>query len=185
MRIWTIQELALAQRASVLCGKGRISWQSLVSICSYLHDQNSLTPASIEQKSLAGLAAHLLTENRSWKNASVLHRRNVRRSEIIGPPDFLRALEYAKYLDATDPKDKVYGLFWTLRDLDSMEVDYAKSVWQIYIEASSAVINKLGISTRSLDLLTFINSYGRQPGLPSWVVDWSDPKPFEISSSDD
>lgn len=115
----------------------------------------------------------------------MLHQRHVGRGESYGPPDFLRALEYAKYLDVTDPKDKVYGLFWTLRDLDLMEADYAKSVWQIYLETSSAVINKLGVSTRSLDLLTFVNSYGRQPDLPSWVVDWSDPKPFEISSSDD
>jgi hypothetical protein len=65
--------------------------------------------------------------------------------------DFLTVLE--RYLDATDPRDRVYGLLWALDELNLPLPNYLKSVAQVYEEATVAIIHIFGASTSSLNLL--------------------------------
>jgi hypothetical protein len=73
---------------------------------------------------------------------------------------------------ATNPKDKVFGLYGILKDLsfEMPEPDYQKAVEVIYREATVASI-KLD---RLLNILYYAPSDNRRPGMESWVPDWND-----------
>lgn len=75
-------------------------------------------------------------------------------------------------LQATDPRDKVYGLHALYTDLGIPlpAVDYTKSLSQVYEEAAVAMI------TWSATLKVFGDAChsNRNTSFPSWVPDWSD-----------
>lgn len=75
-------------------------------------------------------------------------------------------------LRATDPKDKIYGMYavYTKLGIPLPAVDYRKSVAQVYTDATLAMISW----SRSLGVLRDACSVSRNATLPSWVPDWND-----------
>jgi hypothetical protein len=71
--------------------------------------------------------------------------------------------------EATDPRDKVFGLLGLLSD-PFISPDYSMSRDEVFLTTAIRII----VSTQSLELLTGANS-STQPGLPSWSPDWSIP----------
>ena len=70
--------------------------------------------------------------------------------------------------------DKVYALFSLCQDqplIDSIPVDYSKSVADVYIETARGMLRSMG----QLDLLSYSsrNVFSGRLHLPSWVPDWS------------
>jgi hypothetical protein len=80
-------------------------------------------------------------------------------------------LEIGLDLQATDPRDKVYG-FLALAQTD-INPDYAKPVKEVFLEATLKFLGSHGL-TRTLNL-THID-HGKDLDLPSWVIDWSGSK---------
>lgn len=73
--------------------------------------------------------------------------------------------------DATDPRDKVFAVLGLVGKeyIDSLpDIDYSKSIEQVYQEASSFIIMK----EKSLDLLLAASGLNDEGILPSWVPDW-------------
>lgn len=82
-----------------------------------------------------------------------------------------RLLDLRQHL-ATDPKDKVYGVFSILRriGIEIPELDYSKTVAEIYEDFTVAVIKE----TASLRFsILSLPSDDNKHGLPSWVPDLS------------
>lgn len=79
-------------------------------------------------------------------------------------------LDHVGFLEATNAKDKVYGLLSVLRliNINIPEPDYSKSVEIIYEEAALAIMRAL----KSLRLFKYACTGDRSPKLPSWVPDW-------------
>jgi hypothetical protein len=75
----------------------------------------------------------------------------------------------AYHLQATNPKDFVYGLIGLLPYL-SCGVDYSKPLGKIYEEATLGLI----MHNRSLTHLLIRSDRAQQPpsDMPSWVIDW-------------
>jgi hypothetical protein len=76
-------------------------------------------------------------------------------------------------LDATDPRDKIYGLlglggpFGNYKSL--VRPDYSKPVESVYCEIARALIE----DDRSLRAVGYASCLAAEtPGLPSWVPDW-------------
>jgi hypothetical protein len=73
-------------------------------------------------------------------------------------------------MKATIAQDKAYGLYAILQFLGitMTDPDYSKSVEKTFEELAFALIR----DTRSLQMLRYVCTNGRKPGLPSWVPDW-------------
>jgi hypothetical protein len=83
-----------------------------------------------------------------------------------------KAFELGRSLQATDPKDRVYGFLGIMPPLD-IQVDYKKTIDEVYVDATYAIIKRTGS-------LKFILLAPRLPfrliELPSWTVDWRSPR---------
>jgi hypothetical protein len=84
----------------------------------------------------------------------------------------MSGLTQVRHLQATNPKDKIYGLYavFTALSLPLPAPEYGKTLEKIYEEACVAMIRHSG----SLQMLEYASSNSRAPNLPSWVSDWQD-----------
>ncbi|KAI4859980.1 heterokaryon incompatibility protein-domain-containing protein [Hypoxylon rubiginosum] len=91
---------------------------------------------------------------------------------------FSQVIGYIRHRNATNPRDKVYGLLGMINDAQNITVDYNLLVEMAYERSAREIITE----TRNLDLfcslfqkhgenLTRPNS--KAINLPSWVLDWT------------
>jgi hypothetical protein len=89
----------------------------------------------------------------------------------------LNNLKAAQVTDASNPRDKVYAILSLFQNVfKGMDVNYAKSVEQVYIEATQAIVR----STQSLNVLYFRRAFNLSTSMPTWVVDWSNSSHFKL-----
>ncbi len=70
---------------------------------------------------------------------------------------------------STDPKDKIYGLLGFVTSFRGIQPDYKKTTKEIYCSATVRLMRDAGD-------LTYLNqACSNEPGLPSWVPDYSRP----------
>lgn len=84
-------------------------------------------------------------------------------------------LEYSILCQATDPRDKVYGLLG-LFDRPLIPVDYILTVDVVYLRFSQVLIQE----ARNIHLLHLFGTQRHLQTLPSWVPDFSVSKPIGI-----
>lgn len=158
-RVWVVQEVALSQPATVLCGLLSVSWEDLIHSAFYIHT------AGVSR--LWGRVR--LNEITNIEAARRDHSRSITRSP-------LSLLLRQRDCIAADPRDKVFALygmseaaFHELR----LDPDYRLKTADLYRDAAVRMLEKssnldvLGVP-RSLQPLA---SLGEK--LPSWVPDWS------------
>ncbi|KAH6685680.1 heterokaryon incompatibility protein-domain-containing protein [Plectosphaerella plurivora] len=77
---------------------------------------------------------------------------------------------YSSCFEATDDRDRLYGIKGLATDTSFLDVDYTWSVEETYIRFTKAFIDHY----KSLDVICFASIYSALPGsaLPSWVPDW-------------
>ena len=121
-------------------------------------------------------------DEQAWKNYLSIGIRNDTHNYIHGVPADGRddqrtvlltsALTQVRHLRATNPKDKIYGLFAVFSALEvPLPVpDYGKPLEKIYEEACVSII----LHSKSLQILHYASSNTRAQNLPSWVTDWQD-----------
>ena len=158
-RIWVRQEIALAQRVSVHCGGYSIPILAL-----------KLSLAAIAQKQTRwGLE---LMDEHSCAVVSGLDTGWAR----FGTHGLLDLLNKHRIYEATDPRDKVYGLLGMANDnfVDMLDSDYEKPIIEVFENLAKFLINRDG----NLDII--YAAEGQIPilstwrlKLPSWVPDWT------------
>jgi hypothetical protein len=81
-----------------------------------------------------------------------------------------RILPMISSMKATIAQDKAYGIYTILQlfGITMTDPDYSKSVEKTFEELAFALMR----DTRSLQMLRYVCTNGRKPGLPSWVPDW-------------
>jgi hypothetical protein len=188
MRIWVVQEVALASSIRVFYGRSQFSWQHLVAAIATCHQHPALASfldvSRDEKDSLTRLIP-----SRSPIALSIManFQQRVKDNEI----SFASALYESNIFDATDPKDHVFGLLGFFRgqsDIvnrdDKIEPAYAKSATKVYKDVAQYLFKQ----DHSLRLLSyagigFYDLQSRQPvdkegnsdteKLPSWYPNWS------------
>ena len=158
-RAWIIQEAALAQECTVVCGSHAVKWETLVKASQMLattrwssYQKKYNKSAGIGGNSPARLAATRL----AW--------------QAQHPQSFLYALIRARQFTCHDPRDKVFSQLGLGRT--NFFPDYDSSVSQVYISAAVHIIQHAD----SLLILTCVEGPEFQTPhleLPSWVPDWS------------
>ena len=125
-RIWCIQEIRLARDAVVVWGDDEISWTNLAVSASWIFDKTD--PLDVD--SLASLLVEIPV-----KNADMM------RDKDMYP--LLEALAHFRESEASNPRDKVYGLLNLVSprcEVEALNVDYDKSVGEVYADTVLVVI---------------------------------------------
>jgi hypothetical protein len=85
-----------------------------------------------------------------------------------------KVLNQTKYCLCSDPRDKVFAvlsLIYPIGKLAKIELDYTKSLYEVYQDVIVQYI-----SAGSLQLLSTIEMHEHLEEVPSWVPDWSTPR---------
>jgi hypothetical protein len=115
-RLWIVQELLLAPKIRVLIGSKWIVWCEL---------------------RMSYFALHL----HSGSAVGLLNDTILRRQHMLGTLLY----RYCRQ-DCRDERDKIYGLQGLVPQEDCVEVDYAKSIIEVYVDALTATLKGQGVS---------------------------------------
>ena len=153
-RVWIIQEISLARKASVHCGQFNMPWDWFTSAVGYLHSRrfNQLTACELDMTPALSLSYI----------ARQVH-------DGGGTHDLVPLLAASRRSVATDPRDHVYGLLGMVADHQMLVPDYTLPAAETYRRLTSMLLSE------GLDVLSLKGDvrWNRQEGLPSWVPDWS------------
>ncbi|KAN0099553.1 HET domain containing protein [Hyaloscypha variabilis] len=195
-RIWVLQELSLAQKAGFVCGTKRLSRRQCTAAINafralgYVFQEMLLLEGVIS----TGYQQSIATADFEWRPTLLLSMWNTHRASPYPLLALLRATCIAGLfssrnditLEATDPRDKIYGLLGLAADRDQLKEfgvlpDYTRSCQDVYTSVAAALLRQGHISTLSLCQVSKV-----QRGLPSWVPDWSKPlgDPLQGTSTD-
>jgi hypothetical protein len=160
-RMWTVQEVALARKCLVVCGKQSVSWTSFNSALARLELCSAFY----------GVTSYITGHSIPWDHLRFAEKEEVEGRQP-GSSNLSAILTHSRGKLATDAKDKVYalyGIFKTLR-VRLAEPDYNRDIVEIYKEATVAAL----VCDFSLSILKQAAGPKHIAGLPSWVPDWSD-----------
>ncbi|KAF1850140.1 uncharacterized protein K460DRAFT_422571 [Cucurbitaria berberidis CBS 394.84] len=163
-RIWTIQEFVIPSAITFWCGPRHISIDAIYA---------ALTEADIcSSNRFKGTIAfhHAWNRIRAW----LLYK--------FVPRPGLSLLALAAYFcinEATDDRDRLYGLTGLSTEDHALDIDYSCSVDEVYLRFAQSFITQ----HKSLDIISFASLFIATPGssLPSWVPDWrTKTEPFVV-----
>ncbi|KAE9369160.1 HET-domain-containing protein [Stipitochalara longipes BDJ] len=164
-RIWVVQEVISAKKATVMCGKYTINWLKLQTVQNYLwsHHDRYILRLEFEEPTLSGLALEI---GRQGTKAMELPP-----TFSSGDPDINALLSTFWVKQASDPKDRIYALIGlsSARNDSRFVVDYSASVRQVYIN----VVRYILVSSKKLDIICSYMRGNNEFDLPSWVPDWT------------
>lgn len=159
-RVWILQEVTLAQKATIVVGHFMMAWDALVAAEEYLH--------------LNGLVDESL--HRDGGHGSKVQQMNVIRKSVKekGNAELVRLLTYTHSGRCTDPRDRLYGVLG-LVDLaiyGELNVDYSSPVSQVLSRGMFTLYNQYDELTILL-LAPLRSSDPGIKGLPSWYPDFT------------
>jgi hypothetical protein len=171
-RLWVIQEVVLSINPYVKCGKVEALWDDFAAWCLDLEVSGILRwlESDAEGHDL-GFSGSLLsplgcrTVNQLTSELHIFHTQN--RSERE-EKRLLGVLVSTRYAQATDPKDKVYGVLGIAAADITLKYSGDVSARQVYLEASLKAL-----PDNIFRLLSCVDH--EVPPSPSWVPDWSVP----------
>lgn len=157
-RIWTIQEFVVPSHVSLWCDMRSIS---RTAICGalWVADRGNITGF---KDTIA--FHHAWNRRRAW----------ALRTALITPggfdPSLLSLAAYFCSNEATNDRDRLYGLLAIATERHGLEVNYSWTVDEVYLKFAQSFI-KLH---QSLDIICFASLFRAAVGssLPSWVPDW-------------
>jgi hypothetical protein len=160
-RVWTMQEFILSRNVSFWCGSKTVGRAAVATAIWFFYE--------CRPNELHGCPAFI----NGWHRRRV-HEWYTRSTAPESAPYFrisLAALaSYCSNNDATDDKDRLYGLTGLTPDIQLIKIDYNLSVEEIYTEFTKSHI----IHYECLDIICFAHLYCSpvESSLPSWVPDW-------------
>ena len=176
-RVWVIQETVLAREVTVVCGRHRIAWPTIVASARVLHHTG-----------LGGWLAGWAYRVRHADDSQTRSLHHVIDNQFIFVDlrdrrtalDLERLVVRSRHFNSTNPMDYVYALLgmWTPRRSDGAKAaelivpDYRSStVERVYIEATWAILSEV----QDLRVLSLVerSDPGSRPELPSWVPDYA------------
>ncbi|KAK3704153.1 hypothetical protein LTR37_013993 [Vermiconidia calcicola] len=164
-RVWILQEIIMGAargQAIVLFGRFWMQYDTLAKLV------RALVKAAVflVQSDPGELHSEVLDV---MVNGIVFHRHmGILDAFESGTCDSIDALDFNTILDATDPRDRVYGLMGLIRSL-RIRPDYNKSISQVYRETTVATLEQ-AVSLNGLTRCGANNNAGS--GLPSWAFNW-------------
>lgn len=171
-RVWVIQELISAQKATVHCGTSSVPWPLLDMTIQMMLRNTKIDNLHSKRKQEifhdAVEDAHGFAYERSHRILDGIHS-----------TDFVMLTQIIRYRKCQDPRDKVFSVISLLSDdvQESFQPDYSQTVQTVYTRAVMSYIQYTG----DLHILSSCcwEKQASIPNLPSWVPDWG--RAFEMS----
>jgi hypothetical protein len=158
-RAWVIQEVVLATRAKVICGKQSCSWKSLGHLVKYIRNNNLLSWVGDDR----GI--------RSIGTMSILSNAII--DYKVHPP-MIKLLSMTRHFESTIPHDKVFALLGLASKATkaSIIVDYRISSTDIFTRVARSMMLE---HNAIFEVLCHAGFHPDNPrtDLPSWVPDWA------------
>lgn len=166
-RIWTVQEFVLPATASFWCGGRDVS---RAAVCHSISMADKCTSMGVKQT--LGFT-HANNRRRAWNLYKAGKNPGVNLSLSL-----LALAAYFCCMDATDDRDRLYGLMALSTDGALLDTNYFLSTQEVYLGFTQAFIQR----HKSLDIICFASIYSAPSGssLPSWVPDWQKKNPQVI-----
>jgi hypothetical protein len=187
-RVWILQELAMSKNdPDVVCGYKRVSWSTLVAAWQTIAKETLVDlGARPKASNTAGDDIELFTLTK----LDVLHE--LRQSiQTRGGEKLKKLLMIVRTSEATDPRDRIYGLLGLLQQETSSSVsskpvlvDYHKTCSEVYIDAMAHIFSLsegpyflsgvfLSGGPAAAPEIPSLRASKVQQDLPSWVPDFS------------
>ncbi|KAK0750654.1 heterokaryon incompatibility protein-domain-containing protein [Schizothecium vesticola] len=165
-RIWILQEVVLANVATVMCGAKTLDLDDLIAVLPMftvmIYCALVVSPSDTERpltlmhcEMVAFLMIHTM-RSMIWKEKSHL----------------LYLANHTMDYEATDARDRVFALLGLIPEGDTSIVpNYSLSVQQVFIDVVVDHLNRIGRYVPIAGIGQ--NAAARLPGLPSWVPDFT------------
>ncbi|KAM7212457.1 hypothetical protein V8F06_012144, partial [Rhypophila decipiens] len=169
LRTWIIQEAALARHAVIVSGDHHSEWNEFYRAISYAIDLGYLSATPPE------LHFSLRSIERARRYRTLLLQSGAFATAQASQQRLLDLLANFRIFQATDARDKVFGIYSLLSDEDlaqvTLEQDYDLDIITVYTQS---VIDCIALDG-SLDVLSLggIMCPPEHSKLPTWVPDWS------------
>jgi hypothetical protein len=194
-RVWTIQEACLCRNTIFHCGDDVIPADTLRdALLSFIGLWGATGLLLVQGDERIGITDEQLSglQMIDISRLSLLFRLRQRverhRRKEVDAMDVLSILELVKRfntsdtadtlrLDASDPRDRIYGLHGLARKDEWLKVDYMRSVEQVYTDFAAQALRNgdvdILVCTQRSILPPFSDQSSPSPKLPSWVPDWA------------
>ncbi|KAI0514646.1 heterokaryon incompatibility protein-domain-containing protein [Xylaria bambusicola] len=158
-RIWTVQEYAMNTNASF--------WWGMRSFSRFAVEGALIGADQCTSVAFKGTPA--FRHGFSRRRVQVLYKKGQDETNKLHI-SLVALAAYTSCFEATDDRDRLYGIKALASDTCFLDVDYSESVEDTYLRFAKAFIKHY----KSLDIICFASIYSSLPGsvLPSWAPDW-------------
>lgn len=182
-RIWTVQEAVLARRIIYQCGHRELPDSVMLSMShNFRKHTTSVRCCTVKQGHfLVSAHADLATAMNRVQDLD-----NFQEQARKGNLPFDEVASQFRTRNATDPRDKVYGLLGISQGVSTASIDYSLSPVQVFDSTTREFLDY----RKNLDLLSHCTGLVKSrrttttAGLPSWVPDWGAADPNLTSDGD-
>ncbi|OCK87639.1 HET-domain-containing protein [Cenococcum geophilum 1.58] len=189
-RVWVLQEVGLASKATILYGAAELNWAEIVELmlCIALRSDLSAITRPVNGELVVNTFESLwrtYSNSQSWRTEMYVTRM---RGGPVEAQDFIDILNNGRFFNATNPRDHVYAFLGhpsatvasPMSGLESLgakilEVDYTKNVDEVYLDTAKAII------ARDKHPWTMLSCVDHPPEAlsdisdrPSWVPYWNE-----------
>ncbi|KAK3346001.1 heterokaryon incompatibility protein-domain-containing protein [Lasiosphaeria hispida] len=186
-RTWVVQEVILSKKPLLVCGSElRLPWGHLVTACQVVRRSkiHELDPRKPKVQLVLWMEKLRSFWVESWKltleGDQAAFDSHMSSKEHISERHILSVIRHTRNYQATDPRDKVFGLigFTVLGPKLGLNVDYGMSLTELYTRVAKA----FPIASRSdpLIFLSMVDQSYYTEDLPSWVADWR--RPWKVAA---
>lgn len=183
-RLWVFQEAVLSRVLSVQCGYRRIAWDDFARTVLQSDRRDDRYGFSMRDDGKRDIVQAISQARREYLQRYGLDE--TPSSSQLPPSSMLKVLKLfhrGRYLKASDPKDKIFGLLGIAEGIDTNDprfsVDYNLSPRTLYTQFARGVIE----ATNSLEIMSYVDfskpsGNGATVETPSWAPCWDYEGPF-------
>jgi hypothetical protein len=177
-RVWIVQEIAVPRKVMFMCGDKQLAFDTFAAAILFLPLRSNAALRNVTTPNLP-LITKLSTHPSPALGVLIGARRRYQRE--TGVPETLMELlvrgcivASSSHSDrqATDPRDRIYGLLGLASDKNMLNIrpDYSKTLVESYTNVARTLIQH-GFT----DILAWCQGSKKLKDLPSWVPDFSTP----------
>jgi len=155
-RLWIRQEIGLATKAIVCCGRHSMPWHLFKNAFFFIYMECAIVMASLGDQYASFISRILLLYETCTNSVYYLQHSRSALAQVV----------------CADQRDKIYGILSLLAPYQqNMDIvpDYTQDVAFVYQDATIRFINH----TRNLSILQQCELQDTPSHMPTWVPDWS------------
>jgi hypothetical protein len=180
-RVWIVQEVALSPVVQVRYGPDTVDWEIMGEAVKRLHRSRNFRlwlewEHGIQLRHLQYTNMYNIIRIDDLREK--LHPRE--KHGWAKWPTLTDVLHESFFFQATDPRDKIYGLMALCQN--QLQIDYKASVEDTYVNAAVQLF-ELGSVRNVLHAAGLGNRSAHNPALPTWVPDWREAPKYEMIST--